>query len=145
AKVKGVQIVGRNAAFRFKDRTGVDAPDVRTVERALGARLLVTGRLRESGGRVIISAQLNDSMSRGEVWSESFTRASTDLGSITDDIVRQITDTLRSKFGARIAPPRRAASTAGTTNAAALDLYLVGQAQLRRRGTGVAQSIQSFE
>src|SRR5262249_51285902 len=97
AKVKGVQIVGRNAAFRFKNRTGVDAPDLRAVERALGARLLVTGTLRETGGRVIISAQLNDSTSPGEVWSQSFTRVASDLGSITDEIVRQITDTLRAR------------------------------------------------
>ena len=145
AKVKGVQIVGRTAAYRFKDRTGINAPDLRAVERALGARLLVTGTLRETGGRVIISAQLNDSTSPGELWSQSFERVASDLGSITDDIVRQIADTLRATFGTRVTPPRRAASTAGTTNAAALDLYLIGQAQLRRRGTGVAQSIQSFE
>ena len=144
AKVKGVQIVGRTAAFHYKDRPGVEPPDVRTIERALGARLLLTGTLRESDGRVIISAQLNDSTSRGEVWSESFTRASNDLGSITDDIVRRVTDALRARFGSRIGLPNRATSTAGTTNAAAFDLYLIGQAQLRQRGAGVALSIESF-
>jgi serine/threonine-protein kinase len=144
AKVKGVQIVGRSAAFRYKDRTGANAPDVPAIERALGARLLLTGTLRESEGRVTISAQLNDSTSRGEIWSESFTRASSDLASITDDIVRRVADTLRGRFGSRVGVPRRASSV-GTTNAAALDHYLVGQAQLRRRGAGVAQSIQSFQ
>jgi len=34
-------------------------------------------------------------------------------------------------------------STAGTTNGAPYDLYLVGQAQLRRRA--IAQSIESFQ
>jgi serine/threonine-protein kinase len=144
AKVKGVQIVGRSTAFRYKERPGVDAPDVRTMERGLGARLLLTGTLRESNGNVVISAQLNDSTSRGEMWSESFTRASNDLGSITDEIVRRVTDTLRARFGSRIGVPTRAASTAGTTNAAALDLYLIGQAQLRQRGLGVTRSIESF-
>jgi TolB-like protein len=145
AKAKGVQIVGRSTAFRFKDRPGADAPDVGTIERALGARLLLTGTLRESDGRVIISAQLNDSVSHREIWSESFTRASSDLGSITDDIVRRVADALHAKFGARVALPNRTASAVGTTNAAALDLYLIGQAQMRQRGAGIARSIESFQ
>jgi serine/threonine-protein kinase len=144
AKVRGVQIVGRSAAFRYKDQTGANAPDVPAIERALGARLLLTGTLRETEGRVTISAQLNDSSSRGEIWSESFTRASSDLASITDDVVRRVADALRAKFGTRVGVLRHA-SSAGTTNPAALDHYLVGQAQLRRRGSGVAQSIQSFQ
>ena len=145
AKVKGVQIVGRNTAFRYKDRPGVEVPDVRTIERALGARLLLTGTVREIDGRVTISAQLNDSTSRGEIWSDGFTRASNDLGSITDEIVRRIADTLHAKFGARVAAQNRSASAVGTTNAAALDLYLIGQAQLRQRGAGVGRSIESFQ
>ena len=144
AKVKGVQIVGRTTAFRYKDRPGMEAPDVRTMERGLGARLLLTGTLRESDGHVVISAQLNDSTSRGEMWSESFTRASNDLGSVTDEMVRRIADTLHAKFGARVVLPNREASAVGTTNAAALDLYLVGQAQLRQRGAGVGRSVESF-
>ncbi len=144
AKVKGVQVVGRSTALRYKDRPGTDLPDVRTIERDLGARLLLTGTLRENDGRVTISAQLNDSTLRGEMWSDSFTRASNDLGSITDEIVHRLTDTLRARFGSRVGLPRRAASTAGTTNAAALDNYLIGQAQLKQRGAGVSQSVASF-
>jgi serine/threonine-protein kinase len=106
---------------------------------------LLTGTLRENDGRIIISAQLDDSTSHGEIWSESFTRSSADLGSITDEIVRRITDTLQARFGKRVKPARRVASTAGTTNPAALDLYLVGQAQTRRRGSGVSQAIESFQ
>jgi len=145
AKVKGVQIVGRSTAFRYKARRGVELPDVQTMERALGARLLLTGTLRENDGRVTISAQLNDSTSRGEMLSDSFTRASNDLGSITDEIVRRIADTLHARFGARVVAQSRDASSVGTTNAAALDLYLIGQAQLRQRGAGVARSIESFQ
>jgi len=145
ARVKGIQIVGRSAAYRFKDRTGADAPDDRTIERALGARLLLTGTVREGDGRITISTQLSDSTSRGEIWSESFTHGSSDFGSITDDMVRRIVDTLRARFGGRVGAPRRAVSTAGTKNEAALDHYLVGQAQLRRRGSGVSESVESFQ
>ena len=143
ARVPGVQIVGRSAAYRYKDR--LDGSDVRTVARDLGVRLLVTGTLREDGGKVTISAQLNDSTTRAELWADTFVRDSKDFGSIADDIVRTITDTLRAHFGNRVRPIQRAALTAGTTNAEALDLYLLGQEQLKRRGLGVRQSVANFE
>lgn len=145
AKVKGIQIVGRSAAFRYKRRTGADALDVPAIERALGTRLLLTGTLRETNGQVIISAQLNDSVSRSELWSDSFSRDRSNLGSMTDEIVRRLADTLRTRFGSRIGLPLRAVSTGSTTNPKALDLYLIGQSQLRRRGSGIGQSIGSFE
>jgi serine/threonine-protein kinase len=145
AKVKGVQIVGRTSAFRFKERVGADAPDVGTIERTLGARLLLTGTMRETDGRVIVSTQLNDSLTRGEIWSDSFTRDAGNLGSITDEIVQRVARTLRSKFGQRIGVLQRVASSSGTSNPSAFDLYLIGQAQLRRRGSGIGQSITSFE
>jgi len=143
SKVTGIQIVGRSTAFRYKDRTGTNAPDVRAIERGLGSRLLLTGTLRESDGRVTVSAQLNDSMSVGEIWSESFTGTRDELGGLSDAIARRLTDALRRQFGSRVGLPRRVVSALGTANPAALDIYLIGQAQLRRRDIG--QSIKSFE
>jgi len=145
ANVSGVQIVGRDAARRYRDRPGHDAPDPRTIENGLGARLLVTGTLRELDGRVTISTQLNDSSSRGELWAGSFVRDAKDFGSIADDIVRTIADTLAARFGDRVRAPQRAVSATGTSNPAALDLYLIGQQQMKRRGAGVRQSILNFE
>lgn len=80
-KVPGVQIVGRNGAYRYKNRSDLD---IRTVARELGVRFLMTGAVREGDGKVMISAQLNDSVSRGELWSDTFTRDSKDFGSIAD-------------------------------------------------------------
>ncbi|MBW8839351.1 MAG: hypothetical protein JF602_05795, partial [Gemmatimonadetes bacterium] len=143
ARVPGVQIVGRSAAYRYKDR--LDVSDVRTVARDLGVRLLVTGTLREQNGQVTISAQLNDSSSRAELWAGTFVRESEDFGAIADDIVRTIADTLHARFADRVAARPQQVSTLGTTNPEALDLYLLGQEQLKRRGEGVRQSIANFE
>jgi len=143
ARVPGVQIVGRTAAYRYKDR--LDGSDVRTVARDLGVRLLVTGTLREQNGQVTISAQLNDSSSRAELWAGTFVREAKDFGAIADDIVRTIADTLHARFGDRVAARPRQVSTLGTTNPEALDLYLLGQEQLKRRGDGVRQSTANFE
>jgi serine/threonine-protein kinase len=141
SKVGGVQVVGRATAFRYRQRIG----DLLPIHRALGARLLLTGTLRESGGKIVVSAQINDSVSHGELWAESFTHDASDLGSVTDEIVQRIAGTLRGKFGSRISVPPAGAITVGTANAAALDLYLIGQSQVRRRGAGIAQGISSFQ
>ena len=145
AKVGGLQVVERVAALRYKDSTGRNPPDVRTVERELGARLLITGTITESDGRVFITTQVNDSISRGEIWSQRFTGGRKDLASTTDEIVQWITDTLHARFGKRINPPLHEVSTAGTTSGAAYDLFLSGKRQVGRRGSGVTESIQSFQ
>jgi serine/threonine protein kinase/tetratricopeptide (TPR) repeat protein len=141
-KVPGIQITGRTAAYRYKNQRGVE---VRAIERALGARFLVTGTLRESGGRLVISAQLNDSMTRGEVWSDTFNRDPKDFGSVSGDIVRTITDTLRAHLGGDFDKRAPSVSTVGTTNSAALDLYLVGQELVKHRGSGIQQGAANFE
>ena len=142
ARVPGVQIIGRAAAYRYKNR--LDGADVGSVARSLGVRFLVTGTLRETNGRVTISAQLNDSATRAEVWAGTFVRDSKDLGAIADDIVRTITDTLHARFGDRVGERPREAPSAGTTNSDALDFYLLGQDQLLHR-RGVRQSVANFE
>jgi serine/threonine-protein kinase len=142
ARVPGVQIIGRAAAYRFKNQ--IDGVDIRTVAHDLGVRFLVTGTLREHNGQVTISAQLNDSTTRAEVWADTFVRDSKDFGSIADDIVRTITDTLHARFGDRVGGRPRQTSTVGTTNSDALDFYLLGQDQLQRR-RGVRQSVGNFE
>lgn len=145
ARLHGIQVVGRMAAYRYRDQMGVNAPDVATIERELGARLLVTGTLREDGGRVTISAQLHDAKRQGELWSQSFARDASQLGSVTDDIVKALTDVLVARYAGRIGRSGPTGAQGGTNDAAALDFYLLGQQQLRRRGLGVRQSVQSFE
>ena len=130
----GIWIVGRTAARRYKDR---DTVDERTVERELGVRFLVSGTYQQSGGRLIVSAQLNDSMTRGELWAGSFSRDTSQLGSLSNDIARAIADTLHRRYGGVF--------SAGTTDGAALDDYLRGWVLLQRRGAGVKTSVAKFE
>ncbi|HEX6573711.1 MAG TPA: protein kinase [Gemmatimonadaceae bacterium] len=141
SKVGGVQIVGRTTAFRYRNANR----DLLEIERALGARLLLTGTLRENEGKLIVSAQLNDSISRAEIWAESFTHDAASFGSVTNEIVQRVAGVLRERFGSRIVVPRGGVMTSGTSNAAALDWYLIGQSQVRRRGSGIKQGIASFQ
>jgi serine/threonine-protein kinase len=139
-KVRGVRVTGRSAAYRFKRQPDAN---VQAVQRVLGARLLVTGSMQRRNGQLIVSAQLNDSMSRGELWSETYVRDAKDIGVVSDDIGRAITDELRKHFGTMIGAHDSA--SVGTTNKDALDLYLVGNALVKRRGSGIVQGAAYFE
>ncbi len=140
--VPGIQIVGRTAARRYKN---LDTLDDRVVERQLGARFLVTGTYRQDCGRIFVSAQLSDSVTGGELWSDSFDSGLTDFSSLPGKISQTIAATLRARYGGRIGGANRGPRIAGTTNPAAYEKYLIGQAQLRRRGSGVQQAVSSFE
>src|SRR6185295_13979725 len=110
----------RNAARRYKNQ---DALDERAVERELGARFLVSGTYRQDGSRIFVSAQLNDSVTRGELWSASFERGLTDFGSLPGEISQTITATLRARYRGRFGDAKRATRLAGTTNPTALEKY----------------------
>ena len=140
-KVPGIRVVSRNAARRYRQRD----VDERAVQRELGVAFLVTGTYQERGGRIVVSAQLNDSMARGEVWADSFESAPGDFRSLADSIARVVAVTLHARYSGRIGEPTRRALSARTTNSAALDQYLVGQQLLKRRGSGVRKSVESFE
>ena len=141
-KVAGVRIIGRSAAFQYRGRRDID---VRTAGRALGARYLLQGSLREGAGRLSISAQLSDSATGAELWADKFERSPNDLAQVRDDIVHAISDTLRVRLGGASSPALKAAPISGTSKPEAYDLYLRGEFLLQRRGPGVALSVEQFE
>ena len=141
-RVAGVRVTGRTAAYRFKGRADLDA---RAAQRTLGARLLLTCTLRQSGPEVALSTQLSDSVTGGELMATTLTGDRGDFGGLTDQVVSSILSTLRLRFGIARGDTTHRPSSVGTANGQALDDYLLGQALLKKRGTGVARSIPMFE
>jgi TolB-like protein/Tfp pilus assembly protein PilF len=139
-KVPGIRIVERNAGRRYKDRE----IDERAVQRELGAVFLMTGTYLEQGGRIIVSAQVSDSITHGELWGDTFERASADLRWMPDSIARVIAAQLHARYAGRIGEPKRRAVSAATTNRDAYEDYLDGQFLLRRRST-IKESVKRFE
>ena len=140
--VPGVRIIGRSAAFRYRGRRDID---VRQAGHTLGARYLLQGTLRKANGRLLVSAQLSDSAAGAELWAGDFDRNPADIVHVRDDIVRAISDTLRTRIGAVSATPLRRDRAAETSKPEAYDEYLRGEFLLQRRGSGVARSIALFE
>jgi serine/threonine-protein kinase len=138
-KVPGIRIVGRNEARRYRERD----VEERAVQSVLGAVFLLTGTYQERDGRIAVSAQLNDSMARSELWQGSFESATGDFRSLADSIARVVAVALHARYAGRIGEPQRGAFRARTTNPEADDNYLVGQDLLKRRR--VKESVKSFE
>src|SRR5260221_3340495 len=63
-----LMVIARNSAFQYKGK----AVDIRQIGRELGARYLLEGSVRRSGGRIRIAAQLIDALTGTHPWAERY-------------------------------------------------------------------------
>jgi serine/threonine-protein kinase len=115
-------VVGRASSFRFR------APDVdpRQVGRELDAGRPAHRDRQRAGGVVRVSAELVDTRTGRQLWSQTFDRPMGDLFALEDEIARAITDALRVRLAGGALVRR------GTTNPAAHDLVLRAKALYRQ-------------
>ncbi|MGI9383622.1 MAG: adenylate/guanylate cyclase domain-containing protein [Methyloligellaceae bacterium] len=74
--------IARNSSFVFKGQS----VDVRQLGRELGARYVLEGSVRKAGGRVRITAQLIDTVSRSHLWADRFDGNLEDIFEVQDQI-----------------------------------------------------------
>jgi TolB-like protein len=86
-----MKVVAASATSAY--RTG--ARDLRQIGRQLGARYLVEGNVRRSGGDLRMSAQLVGAETGNILWTRRFDRALADLPGLQDDLVAEIAAHLR--------------------------------------------------
>jgi adenylate cyclase len=118
ARVPGIFVVSRSAAFAYKD-TDAKPAEIAT---ALGVRYLLEGSVRRVGDEMRINAQLIDGSTSGHLWAERFDGKWSDVFKLQDQVVANIADTLKI----RLANGAQETIAGGTSNPAAYDLYLRG-------------------
>ena len=123
ARIRGLRVAARTSAFVFKDRRA----DVRTIAQTLGVRHILEGSVRREGDHLRVTAQLIDTSSGYNVWSQTYDRTWQDLLAIEDDLARSIIGALQVVLSSELA--QRAAQPP-TTHLVAFDLYLAGLAKL---------------
>jgi TolB-like protein len=123
AKVPQLTVIGRTSSFQFKGRT----EDLRAIGEKLGATYVVEGSVRKAAGRIRVTAQLVDSKSGTNLWSESFDREFGDVLTLQDEISGAIARALQVTIAARDPRPLRHAHSAE-----AYTLYLKGKVALDR-------------
>jgi len=115
-----IQVLSRSAVFRHKG----SEEDSITIGRTLGVGAVVTGRVRQRGRTLLISAELIDIESGWQLWGAQYRRAVEDIYNIEDEIANEISQKLRLK----LSPERQLVlDKRRTANNEAYHLYLKGR------------------
>ena len=97
AQARGLRVVARTSAFRFKGQ----ARDVREIGRALGATAVLEGSIRTGANRIRIAIQLVDTAGGYQMWSDRFDRNLDDVLAVQDDISRRVAESLSARLDRR--------------------------------------------
>jgi TolB-like protein/tRNA A-37 threonylcarbamoyl transferase component Bud32/Flp pilus assembly protein TadD len=120
SKLPGLRVVSRSSAFSFKGK-GISP---REAGRELEVGAVLTGRVQQRGDTLVIGVELVDVGQDAQLWGEQYTRPTSDVFAMQEEISRAIAGNLRLRLTgeeeARLA--RRE-----TENTEAYDLYLKGR------------------
>jgi DNA-binding winged helix-turn-helix (wHTH) protein/TolB-like protein len=95
AKTGGIQVVSPSTVRRHQ-RFGIS---MGLMGRLLGLDVLVEGSVRESGGRVLVTARLVDVHTGKVIWGDSYDRARADGDGAQIEVARQIATEIAARLG----------------------------------------------
>jgi len=137
-RVQGLRVPSRTSSFAFKGKN----INIREVAEALDVGYVLEGSIRKAGNRVRITAQLIDVTTDTHLWSKTYDRDLTDIFAVQDEIAGAIGEAMQVIPGKEASP----SASAGTTNANAYDLYLLGRHHWNQRTPeGLSRAIEIFE
>lgn len=136
ARIQGLKVIGRTSSEALRN------DDAETAARKLEVGNILTGSVRRSPAMIRVSAQLVDGRDGSERWSQSFDRANGDALQIQSDIAAAVVEQLRSRLGAA---DKAAINLGGTSNAAAQDLVLKGDANFDGSREGFAARLALYD
>jgi adenylate cyclase len=118
AKIPGLTVIGRTSSFQFKGK----GEDLRTIGTQLNAAYVLEGSVRNSGGRVRITAQLINTRTGAHDWSETYDRQIGDVLTLQDAIAAAVVRELQLTVASGYLSPRSTVKDAD-----AYDLVLRGR------------------
>jgi len=86
SKLRWFFVIARNSSFMYKGK----AVHVKQVGEELGVGYVLEGSVRKSGGRLRITAQLNDVANGTHIWAERYDRDVADVFAVQDEITEAI-------------------------------------------------------
>ena len=139
SKIKGLNTFSRPTVLAFRDKPVTPTQ----IGQQLGAAYVLTGTVRRAGARLRISAQLVDTHTDFQLWSERFDREMQDVFEVQDEMARKIAEALRVALSPQ---ELEALADKPTDNPQAYDLYLRGRRYARRlTRQDVEFALQMFE
>ena len=116
-------VAAKSASFQFKGRNLSPTE----IGHSLGARYLLDGSIRRSGGRIRVSVELTEAETGRHLWSETYDEAFEDLFTVQDEIARRVVGAAAAKL-TRFEQER--VLTKPTVNLAAYEYVLRGRDRL---------------
>ena len=105
SQLSALRVVGRTAVAQFKDPRS----QLPTMAKELGIGSVVTGTVREDGGRVRVNVELVDAQSGQVLWSDQYDREGMDVFAAQSDIALHVSEALEGERDAgRAGAPRQA-------------------------------------
>jgi eukaryotic-like serine/threonine-protein kinase len=120
SRLPKLRVMARSTTFRYKGRD----IDPLQVGNDLGVRAVLTGRVRQINGNLIIGTELVDVSDGSQLWGEQYNRKMSDIFSLQEEISNEILDKLRLRLGGR---EKKLAVNCCTRSTEAYDLYLKGR------------------
>ena len=117
-QLPNLKVIPRSSAFRYKGKE----TDPLKAGNDLGVRAILTGRLRQSGDDLLVSAELIDVRDNKQIWGDRYQRKISDLLGVQSDITKAISANLRPTLSA----DQRKLKKHNTDNPEAYQLYLKG-------------------
>ena len=90
----GLQVIGRNSAFQFRDSRDNSA----TIGRKLGVAHLLEGSVQHAGNAVRISVELISATTGRTLWSQRYDRPYKDLFRLQDEITNAVAGALKARL-----------------------------------------------
>ena len=122
-----LKVIARSSAFQYKGKE----VDLQEAAKALGVQAIVTGRVVQRGDSLQVSAEMVDVRDKTQLWGEQYSRKSTDLQAVQEEIARAISEKLRLRLSGA---EEQQLSKRATTNPQAYQLYLNGIFHRRKGG-----------
>jgi adenylate cyclase len=94
SRFKWLFVIARNSSFTFKGR----AVDVKQVGRELGVRYVLEGSVRKASGKVRITGQLIDAVTRAHLWADRFDGDLNDIFTLQDEVTVAVVSAIEPKL-----------------------------------------------
>jgi serine/threonine-protein kinase len=136
--LRKLHVKSRHAVFRYKGKT----QDPQVAGRDLGVDGVLTGSVGRRGESLMVNVELVDPASGNQLWGRQFSRPTSDIFALEDDLARSIA----KQLSVRLAPEsERRLSKRYTENNEAYDLYLRGSFYAGTfREEGLKRSIEYY-
>jgi len=139
ARLKGLRVASRNAAFQFKGRN----TDILEIGKSLNVQKVLEGSIRKGGNRMRIAVRLINTSDGFLVWADEYERELADIFAIQDDISGAVVTNLQLQLAGACGP---GSARHYTENVEAYSHYLRGRFYWNKRTTdSIKRAVRHFE